>query len=122
MEGRRPAPLVGYLYGEICIRDRHLYEDRQLCLVVVAVFHGVQCRLGYGSFELLQSFLRQTQPAHDGGHLLHGQAFVARLAGKAEVSQGPSGTAPWSSHRSSNLLRVTRVMSSSCSHPSSTKE
>src|SRR5215212_1469727 len=80
MEGRRPAPLIGDLDGDIHIRDRHLYEDGQLRPVIVAV-----------------------------------------LAGDAEVCQGPPGAASGCRHSSSDLSRVTRVMSSSCSQSSPVK-
>src|SRR5215217_5505977 len=117
----RTTTPVDDAHQETLPKKVYLDLDRDFGGVPVAVLHGIHSRLGYGSFELLQALLRQPQPAHDGGHLLHRQAFVAGLAGNAEVSQGTSGTAPWSRHRSSNLSRVTSVMSSSCSQLSLVK-
>src|SRR5919112_1788313 len=122
MEGRWPAPFVRDLDGEIGLRDRHFYEDGQLCLVAVAVLQGVQCRLSHRGLEPLQGSLRQTQPAHRPGNLLHRSTIVARLAGYAQLGERTAGAAAGCRHNSSILSRVTRVMSFSCSHPSLVKE
>src|SRR5918997_3942804 len=121
MESRWPAPLVGDLDGDFCLRDRHIYEDGQRRPVVVAVFHGVQCRLCYGGLEPPQGPLRQTQPTHRPGHLLRRPALVAGLAGYAQLGERTAGAAAGCRHSSSDLSRVTRVMSSSCSQSSPVK-
>src|SRR5215218_10859594 len=96
-----------------------LYRD--VGIVSIAVLHGVHRRLSHCGLESLQGPLGQPQPAYRLGHLLHRPALVATLAGKAEVGQDSPGAASGCRHSSSDLSRVTRVMSSSCSQSSPVK-
>src|SRR3712207_2429153 len=113
MEDRGSAPLIGDLDRQTSFRDRHLYEDRQLRLVVVAVLHGVHRRLGHGGLEPLERPLGQPQPAHRPGHLLRSPTLVTELAGYAQLGERPTGAAPGCRHSSSDLSIVTSAVSSS---------
>src|SRR3712207_193838 len=98
-----------------------LYRDGQLHPVMVAVLHRVHRRLGHGGLEPLEGRPRQPEPLNGPGDLLHRPALVARLAGHAQLGERPTRPAPGCRHGSSDLCRVTRVMSSSCSQPSPVK-
>src|SRR5918998_1728234 len=83
----RASALVGDAHEQVRVRREQLDLDRDFGIIPVAVFHGVRRRLGYGSLEPLQGSLRQSQPAHRPGYLLHRPTLVAGLAGKGKVGQ-----------------------------------
>src|SRR5215217_40548 len=117
----RTTTPVDDAHQETLPKKVYLDPDRDFGHVPVAVLHGVHRRLGYSRLESLEGSLGQPQIADHFGYLFHCPALVAALARKAEVRQGPPGAASGCRHSSSDLSRVTRVMSSSCSQSSPVK-
>src|SRR5919112_3044918 len=85
------------------------------------MLHRVHRGLGHGGLEPLQGPVWQPEPLHGRCHLFHRLALVARLAGHSQLGERPPGATPGCRHSSSDLSRVTSVMSSSCSQPSPVK-
>src|SRR5215204_1217225 len=122
----RATTSIGYTHLEVAIHDEDLYLYRHLRSVLVAVFHGVHRRLGHGGLEPFQVLPANVEIPDCLGHGLHRQPFVSGLAWHGEVGQDSPevGVRPRGfgvGHAVSDLSRVTRVMSSSCSHSSPVK-
>src|SRR5918998_618395 len=117
----RTTTPVDDAHQETLLQAPYLDHDRDFGSVPVAVLHGVHRRLGHGGLEPLQGSLRQPELHHGASHLLHRPALVAGLAGHAQLGERPPGSAPGGLHSSSDLSRVIRVMSSSCSQSSPVK-
>src|SRR5215204_5926852 len=122
----RPTTSIGYAHHEVLIFDEDNYLYRHLRSVLVAVFHGVHRRLGHRCLELLQVLPANVEIPDRLCNRLHRQPLVSGLAwhrklgqGSAEVGVRPRGFGV--GHAFSDLSRVTRVISSSCSQPSPTK-
>src|SRR5829696_77968 len=123
---RRAATSIRYAHNEIPVHNEDLYLYRHLCSVLVAVLHGVHRRLGHGGLEPLQVLPGNVKDLDRLGDRLYRQPLVPWLAGHGEVRQGTPevGVSPGGfrvGHAVSDLSSVTRVISSSCSHPSPVK-
>src|SRR5215212_10276001 len=122
----RPTTPIGYAHHEVLILDEDHYLYGHLRSVLVAVFHGVHRRLGHGGLEPLQVLPANVEVPDRLGDRLHGQPFVSGFAWHGKLGQGSPefGVRPRGigvGHAVSDLSRVTRVMSSSCSHSSPVK-
>src|SRR5215210_6119225 len=117
---------IGYAHHEVPILNEDHYLYGYLRTVLVAVFHGIHRRLGHCGFEPLQVLPANVEVPDRLGDRLHRQPLVSWLAGHGKIGQGSPefGIRPrWFGvgHAVSDLSRVTRVISSSCSHSSPVK-
>src|SRR5215208_3174112 len=122
----RAATLIGDTHRQVRLRREHLDLDGHLRFVLVAVLHGVHRRLGHGCLEPLQALSLKTHVLYHVGNYFHGPPLVTGLTGHGKLSQGSPefGVRPCGfgvGHAFSHLSRVTRVISSSCSHSSPVK-
>src|SRR5215208_6495063 len=124
--GNRTPTLVSDTHRQVRLRREHLDLDGHLRFVLVAVLHGVHRRLGHGGLEPLQALSLKTHVLYHVGNHFHGPPLVTGLTGHGKLGQGSPefGIRPCGfgvGHAFSDLSRVTRVISSSCSQPSPTK-
>src|SRR5918998_6681470 len=117
---------IGYAHHEVPIHNLDLHLYRHLRSVLVTVLHGVHRRLGHGGLEPLQGLPANVEIPDRLGDRLHRQPLVSGLTWHGKLGQGSPevGVSPRGlgvGHAVSDLSRVTRVMSSSCSHSSPVK-
>src|SRR5918997_4783177 len=114
---------IGYAHHEVPIHKLDLHLYRHLRSVLVAVLHGVHRRLGHGGLEPLQVLPANVQTPYRLGDRLHHLPLVSGLAGHGKLGEEfgvrPRGLGV--GHTVSDLSRVTRVMSSSCSQSAPVK-
>src|SRR5579859_5178574 len=87
LDGGGTFSLVGDAYRQRAGGGQYLNDDRNIGLVMIAVFHCIHGSLSYSRLELFQPPGGQVKVSHGPGHLFHSLSLISWNAGYAKFGE-----------------------------------